>query len=50
MDKEEANSMCDNIAELLNNFECVERIHLADYTCLMLSSKQRSTIYDSQGL
>lgn len=31
MDGVEANSMCDTVIELLDNFECVERLHSFDY-------------------
>jgi hypothetical protein len=32
MDGAEANLMFDTIIELLDNFECVERLHLFDYS------------------
>lgn len=31
MDGVEANSMCDTVIELLDNFECAERLHLFNH-------------------
>ena len=31
MERAEANSMCDTVIELLDNFECVERLQLFNH-------------------
>lgn len=50
MDGVEANSMCDTVIELLDNFECAERLHLFNHDLSNALFKQRSTIYNTQDL